>query len=259
MKRMIRLIIIAIVWGGYGWSEDTDVMVNRVFVGTLIPLYSYPGDAAWDKLIRTDTTLRRLAIINPQNGPVACDRPATADYRNGIAKLKESSVQVVGYVYTRYAHRPMEAVKADIDRYRECFSNLDGIFLDETNSSTQSAPYYARINAYIKESNGSQLTLLNPGVYPEEAIVRASDITVIYEDEGDRYGAITPPPYVAEYPSSRFALLGYGISEEGVSDAKIASLKTAKIGYVYLSEDGGDNPWDTLSGYFERLMERLKE
>jgi hypothetical protein len=252
--------LLIIIVGCGGSDNSTNTSSNSSFSGTLIPLYSYPTDSAWSTLIDTNTSLQTIAIINPNNGPVECNTSITDDYRIGIASLKAHSIKVIGYVYTSYGSRDSITVKGDIDRYRECFSNLDGIFLDETNSSSLSASYYEGLNSYIKESNTSQLSVLNPGVYPDEAIVRASDITVIYEDEGENYDGVTPPAYASQYSPSRFALLGYGISQNSVTTTKLAKLKTARVGYLYLTDDGlgGTNPWDTLSGYYNTLTELLK-
>jgi hypothetical protein len=253
-------LLIIIVGCGGSSDNTTSTTVNSSFTGTLIPLYSYPTDSAWNALINTNTSLQTIAIINPNSGPVECNTSISDDYRMGIANLKAHSIKVIGYVYTSYGSRDTMAVKADIDRYRECFTNLDGIFLDETNSSSLSASYYEGINSYIKETNSSQLTVLNPGVYPDEAIVRTSDITVIYEDVGENYDAITSPTYVSQYSPSRFALLGYGVSPHAVTNTKLTKLKTVGVGYVYLTDDGsgGTNPWDSLSVYYTTLMEMLK-
>ena len=238
-------------------SNDTPVITS--FKGTIIPLYSHPADDAWKSLLELNTTLETIAIINPNNGPVECNTTMSDEYRIGINQLKSHSIKVMGYVHSRYGSRSVEVVEADITRYNECFSNLDGFFVDETNSSDASSPYYSRLYQFVKDQNASFQVVLNPGVYPQEKIVQASDITIIYENGGENYDAITPPAYISKYPSSKFALLGYSITQTAVTAEKLKKLNSFKIGYVYLTEDGvGDgNPWDTLSSYYGSLMEML--
>lgn len=244
---------------GCGGSEEESSPASSI-VGTIIPLYSNPDDGSWDTLVQSSSTLTTIAIVNPNSGSVECNTSVASEYKLGLAKLQSHSIHAIGYVYTDFANRSIDSIKADIDRYRTCFPNLEGFFLDETNSSSLSAPYYETLNRYIKETNSSQLTVLNPGVYPEEAIVNTADIVVIYEEDGNGYDAINPPAYVSKYPSSRFALLGLDVRVGELSEVKIDILKTARVGYVYLTDDGinGTNPWDTLSSYYEVLIGMLK-
>lgn len=257
LTMILGLVTILLV--GCDGSEEESSSVSSA-VGTIIPLYSSPDDGSWDTLVQSSSTLTTIAIVNPNSAPVECNTSIAYEYKLGLAKLQSHSIRAIGYVYTNYANRSIDSIKADIDRYRTCFPNLEGFFLDETNSSSLSAPYYQMLNNYIKETNSSQLTVLNPGVYPEEAVVDTADIVVIYENDGDGYDAINPPEYVSKYPSSRFALLGTDVSVGELSKVKIDILKAARVGYIYLTDDGvdGTNPWDTLSSHYEVLIEMLR-
>lgn len=252
IKSLFLVLIIVLI---YGCRADSNDAVS--FKGTLIPLYSYPNDPAWEALLEANTTLETIAIINPHNGSVECNTTMSNDYKQGITKLKNNAIKVIGYVYTKYGARSVDVVESDITRYKECYPNLDGFFLDETNESAESAPYYKQLYSFVKEVNASQKVVLNPGLYPDEEIVQASDITIVYENGGEGYDAITPPAYVSKYPSSKFALLGYGVAQRAVTREKLKKLNSFKIGYIYLTDDGADNPWDTLSSYYNFLMGAL--
>ncbi|MCX6074542.1 MAG: spherulation-specific family 4 protein [Campylobacterales bacterium] len=258
IKSLLLAGIILCMVGCKADSSSTETF-SPSFTGSIIPLYSYPTDEAWTSLSKVNTTLETIAIINPNNGPVECNTTMSDTYREGINQLKTHSIKVIGYVYTKYSARPVEVVEADITRYKECYPNLDGVFLDETNESAESALYYKRLYSFVKEDNASQKVVLNPGRYPDEEIVQASDITIIYENGGERYDAITPPEYISKYPSSKFALLGYRVPQTAVTAQKLEKLNTFRVGYVYLTNDGigEDNPWDTLSSYYDSLMEML--
>jgi len=257
--KSLSLAAIILVMVGCRADSNSETPVITSFQGTIIPLYSHPFDPAWSSLLEANTTLETIAIINPKNGPVECNTTMSDEYQVGINQLKTHSIKVIGYVYSKYGARPIDEVKTDIARYKECYTNLDGFFVDETNSSAQSASYYQQLSSFAKEGNGSQKVVLNPGVYPDEEIVQASDITIIYENGGEMYDAISPPTYISKYPSSKFALLGYSVAQTAVTSEKLKKLTSFKVGYVYLTEDGvnDDNPWDTLSSYYRSLMEML--
>lgn len=261
VKLLFLSAVVFFIVGCRANSSDTAERppVAASFKGALIPLYSQPSDPAWTSLLEANITLETIAIINPNSGPLECNTTMSYEYREGINQLKSHSVKVIGYVYSKYGARPIEEVKADISRYKECYSNLDGIFVDEVNASSQSAFYYQELRSFIKEGNVSQKMVLNPGIYPDEEIAQASDITIIYENEGDGYDVIVSPAYASKYSSSKFALIGYGIAPSAVSEEKLKRLSSMNVGYVYLTEDGanGENPWDTLSSYYGSLMELL--
>ncbi|MDD5051631.1 MAG: spherulation-specific family 4 protein [Sulfuricurvum sp.] len=221
------------------------------FRGTLIPLYTYPSDSSWQKVAQTAHAKETIAIINPNSGPVDCNTSTASDYRLGISTLKASSVKAIGYVYTSYGARSEQAVKNDIDSYYGCYPDLDGIFLDETNSSADVNHYYDRLYRYVKDHNQSSRVVVNPGVYPDESVIRASDTAVIYEDNGMNYDTLSPPAYTLHYGAGRFALLGYGAT---INSDKITKLSSYQLGYIYLTSDTLPNPWDTLTTYYDSLI-----
>ncbi|MGZ9267494.1 MAG: spherulation-specific family 4 protein, partial [Sulfuricurvum sp.] len=227
---------------------------SKHFRGTLIPLYTYPTDESWNQIIKTNSNLETIAVINPQNGPISCSNVSLVDYQNGIKKLKENNIKVLGYVYTSYGARSLDKVKADIDLYYTCFNGMDGIFVDETNSSSVSSPYYQALYGYIKDHNLSSQVVINPGIYPDEAIIRASDVAVIYEEKSSEYNAIAVPAYVYNYTPGRFALLGYDTSDVSLEREQLEHFLDANIGYLYLTNDTLANPWDTLSAYYLKLL-----
>lgn len=106
----------------------------------MVPAYFYPGGYAdagpltaggadWAALASAASAGYKVtAILNPASGPGTALDPnylsAAYGVRCGVCS------QVLGFVYTRYAERPIEQVKADIDRYYELYP-VSGIFLDE--------------------------------------------------------------------------------------------------------------------------------
>lgn len=256
LKILFFLFILLFTYGCDASFENSNTAATSQpsIAGTLIPLYSHPTHESWNTLAELNTSLETIVIINPDNGPVECNTTMSSDYIEGIAKLKSASIKVIGYVSTQYAARSIDLVKADVALYYECFSNLDGIFFDEANSFAGSAEYYANLYTFVKETNSSQKVVLNPGTYPDEAIVQASDIVIVYENAGPNFDLLTPPSYISKYNAEKFALIGYDVLADSLT---IEKLTLDKIGYIYLTDDTLDNPWDTLSSYYPSLMELL--
>lgn len=260
-KSSLSLFLAFFLLSGCGGSEEKgETNTTEVsFSGTIIPLYSYPGEAAWDLILEEgNSTIETIAIINPSNGPVECNTTTANDYALGIAKLRGGAVRVIGYVYTSYGARNIAEVKNDVDRYYECFDGMGGIFFDETNQSSEAAGYYGDLSHYVREINGSNRVVLNPGIYPDEAIVQSADTVIIYEEGGVDFDHLSPPSYVQNYSPQRFALLGYGVSASAVNRDKLRGVSDHRVGYLYLTDDTLDNPWDTLGSYYETFKTLLR-
>ena len=62
---------------------------------------------------------------------------------------------MIGYIYSSYAARPLDQVKADVDRY-DGFYTLDGFFIDEVTNDANEAhlDYYAALYEGLWRSLG---------------------------------------------------------------------------------------------------------
>jgi hypothetical protein len=92
----------------------------------------------------------------------------------------------------------------------------------------------------------------NPGATPD-AQFAASDITdlvLIFENTYSTFSSWSAPSWVkSSTASSRFGVLVYGASRSQVNSV-IQSSQNNNVGYVYVTDDGLPNPWDTLPSYF---------
>ena len=124
-------------------------------LGILIPAYFDPGsgNTNWDTLARASERVPLTAIMNPNNGPGTSPKAA---YTQAIAKLHTSGGRVIGYVYSSYTKRPIDQVKADVDRY-DSYYNIDGFFVDEMTNDNIAAhlTYYDDLYRYIKNKRSS--------------------------------------------------------------------------------------------------------
>jgi len=142
--------------------------ITRAYaLGVLVPAYFDPAtSSAWTALNQAAQRVPLIAIMNPNNGPSTAPN---ATYTQALSALHNAGGQVLGYVYSSYAARPIADVAADVDRYNS-FYNIDGIFIDEmTNYSDPThLAYYQQLYRYIKSKRASYLVVGNPGANTAE-------------------------------------------------------------------------------------------
>ena len=223
----------------------------------LIPLYNYPitwdtTQYIWDEVAAANSSVPIVAIINPNNGPDG--GPPNSDYQYAMNDLRSAGVKMLGYVLTDWGNRPIEAAKADVDLYANHF-NVNGIFLDEAASGTDKLGYYSELYSYIKSKPGLSQVVINPGINVAEGYVSqpASDTAVIFEHQTG-WQTYTPDPYVWNYPAQRFSMMAYEVPDVATMHSYVDLARARNIGYVYVTNDGGGNPWDTLPTYWGELV-----
>ena len=224
----------------------------------LVPLYSYPSWYApaayvWDDIAAAGSLAPITAIINPNSGPDG--GPPNSDYEHGLAELRAAGVSLLGYVATGYGARPAAEVKTDIDLY-DAYFDVDGIFLDEADNTTNGLAYYADLYAYVHSRSNLHDVVINPGIGTAEEYITApaADTAVIFEVGAGWTNHVTAA-YVSNYPPQRFSVLLYGIADEPAMRAYIDLAVRRNVGYVYVTDDAGANPWDTLPSYWTPLVD----
>lgn len=211
-----------------------------------VPSYFYPDSnpgGRWSKLEGGVPTVG-LGIINPDSGSGTASNP---DYVAQIARSQRAGLTVLGYVYTDYGARSAADVKADIDNYYGWYG-VDGIFFDEAfNSDCTKRPYYREIYDHVKAKTGKRVVVINPGARTEECYVSTADIIVTFEGFYSTYTA-RPLPATAwewKYPADRFWHLVHETAQADMPNA-VGLSKQRNAGWVYVTPDVMDNPWDTL-------------
>jgi hypothetical protein len=219
-------------------------------LGILVPAYFDPSSgSAWDSLNQAARRVPLIAIMNPNNGPATTPSP---DYRRAITALREAGGQVIGYVYSSYTARAIDQVKADVDRY-DSFYTIDGIFVDEmTNDSNAThLAYYEELYRYIKSKRVSYLVVGNPGIntlqrYLDQPV---TDALVTFESNVG-YAQYVPDAWTSTNPATAFSHLCYAVSAPATMTNYILLAVARNAGYIYVTDDAGNNPWDTLPGFW---------
>jgi hypothetical protein len=216
----------------------------------LVPAYFYPagkGLDEWKRLARAAKDVPIVAIANPASGPGSRQDPS---YTAAIDLARSAGVSVIGYVSTRYARRPAADVRADIDRWLQYYPKIDGFFFDEQASAKEGVPYYEAMAKYVqtKRPDEGALVVTNPGTgTAAEYLVpwKGIHVSCLYEDHGslDRYQR---PAWTTGVPAAQVAGLVYGEASLAKMRENVRLAAGKGVGFLYITDDGGNNPWDRL-------------
>jgi len=164
---------------------------NKRTKAQLIPLYIYPdfysASSSWQALIdlKNRTGERIAAIINPSDGDF---ETVDTNYLEAIKKLAENGIELMGYVYTKYATRDINAIKQNIDNWNRFYklAGIRGIFFDEASMDIEDIDFYIELTNYAT-SKGFLFNALNPGTNADDAYFQSdiANIIVSYENRVD--------------------------------------------------------------------------
>jgi len=253
----IAMVFIATALSTAAFAQEPTQMPPPVQL--LVPAYFYPaGDGAteWDKLFAASDRVPIVAIVNPASGP---GRRVDPNYTAVLEKAaKAKRLTLIGYVSTSYAKRPLEEVKADVDQWLKFYPGIHGFFFDEQTSSAEQLDYYAALYKHVRETRKLKLVITNPGTTCDESYVSkpAADVACLFEGPKP-FDAAKLPEWRTKYDAKRAAVLSYQIESVETMQRLIAFAAKEKLGYCYVTDDTGNNPWDRLPKYWEEEVAAL--
>ncbi len=153
---------------------------------------------------------------------------------------------MIGYVHTSYGARSTDLVLADVTKYAE-FYGVKDIFFDEVSSSEEQLPYYRTLSDTVRAAGGQ--VVLNPGVHPHEGYMALGDRVVTFEGTYDTYRRAQIPAWTAKHDPTKFTHLVYSTHRRNMGNA-LSLAENRRAGNVYVTNDGGTNPWDSLPTYW---------
>jgi hypothetical protein len=185
------------------------------------------------------------AIMNPNSGP---SDAVNSDYTSAVNTFRAAGGKVIGYVSTQYGARDAAAVLAEVNAYQN-FYQIDGIFLDEMHNIAGTLPYYENLRTNISTINAGYKVFGNAGTNTLEGYTNAADVLVTFENQTG-YNTYTPDSWTNNYAANRFAHLLYNVASASEMQANLALAASRNVGYLYITDDSGANPWDTLPSYW---------
>lgn len=228
----------------------------------LIPAYIYPADVFtntdYNNIITLASQHHKIPItvvLNPGSGPGSV---TDGNYTVAIRRLQGAGVKVLGYVHTTGATIPLADVKHDVDTWLTLYPAIDGLFVDEmtNDDSAVHRAYFTQLTQYAHFRRlypvvGNPGTLLVNTYWTE----KCADVIVIYESpnwpveatiKGDFNGGMIDIDY------RRKAGLVYNVTTVG-SETNITMIQKY-LGMIYVTDDPGPNPWDTISTELANLL-----
>lgn len=216
-----------------------------------IPSYFYPG-TRWTQAINSAPKVDFM-LINPNSGS---GTSSNSDYVSTVNQARTAGIKIYGYVYTNYGNRPISEVTQEIDNYRNWY-NVDGIFLDETASSSSQLSYYQQLATYIRTRPNAKV-ILNPGTFPDEGYMTIGDIIVVFEDRYSNYINLTLPTWINNYSADKYWHIIHSTSI--AQSRKALSLsKQRRAGHIYITDDKLPNPYDTLPKNWSYLLANIPQ
>ena len=220
-------------------SDGTSLVTPQLIVPAYFHPAICPGD--WEMLAERAAYVR-LIILNLDSGPGAEPDPA---FMPALDRLHAAGVAVAGYVDTNYTERPAGDVLNDIERYIDWY-DVSGVFFDRVSGTAESLDHYAYLTRRARET-GARLVAFNHGTHPVEGYADHGDLLGTFEGTWRDYVDVAVPRWTRSRPPEQFFHLVYEVPLESFGDAFLLAARR-RAGCVYVTDHGGDNPWDRLPG-----------
>ena len=248
----------------------------------LVPLYIYPSSSNWSPPYNALSQYPNLlfsVVINPSSGPGG--KPGTVpngDWIEGISKLNGyNNSQLLGYVHTINATRPLTNVTSDIDTYAAWANythadlHMDGIFFDEapgsianptTRSFMKNITSYARDHPYLggnvlkgEPSTQAAHITLNPGIPVDNPTTYYGfcDTMLCFEDYFAQFSTSTTAYPWPDIPTDLLSKSAFLLHDFPAATAKANTsllqstvntlVSTNGVGGVYITSKPDYNEW----------------
>jgi hypothetical protein len=225
-----------------------------------VPAYYYPFGAGlheWDRLIASAKSVPIVAIVNPASGP---GDHVDTNFAAVVPRARKAGVTLVGYIGTQYTRKPLKQVKEEITTFLRFYPDIQGFHFDEQSSDARGIDYYAELYRYVRELVPGALVLTNPGTScdPGYAARPAADAICLLENNRG-FDDFRPPGWTARFPGSRFCIQAHDIPTEAIMKKAVRRAAELKVGYIFITDDVGPNPYDRLPSYWDALVEAVRQ
>ena len=107
--------------------------------------------------------------------------------------------------------------------------------------------------------HGAGAVLTNPGTSCDRgyAAQPASDVISLFERERG-FDELKLPDWTSRFPGSRFCAQVHNVATEEQIRGSVRRTAELKIGYVFITDDVGPNPYDRLPSYWDAEVEAVR-
>ena len=242
--------------------EISNALVGDVYAGgnppggsvsaqsMIIPAYKYPTggwqpDTYWESVHKAGGGKVPYVIVNPASG---VGEKVNSDYAKLIDDNITAGIKNIGYIRTHYQTRPIEEVKAEVDKYLELYGKdkIHGYFFDEiTAQNNQGTAYMAELYRYVKAKAGDKLVMANPGTHITDAIAPYADIFVTSEVSAKTYlnNYEQPKSAFENDPKNAHRIMHmiHDVTPDQY-DAVIKASRERNAGWIFPTSDTQENP-----------------
>lgn len=223
--------------------------------------YFYPTNHVeeWDTVNASFPT-GSIAIINPSSGEGTSQDP---NYRAQLVATRAAGLDVIGYVSSDYCNRDLQDVLDEIDRLYDHYGGtgedeLDGIFLDETNSDADDDPdvlaYLEAVRDKVWSKAGKAILCINPGTRVDAIYADLADIIMVFEGSASSYiGRSTQAWELAHPDPDLFVACIHGATESQL-DTLIGLAHARNHGRIYVCET---NAYNVVPSYSAELVAKV--
>lgn len=213
-----------------------------------IPAYFYPEGANltfWDRLAGSDDRVG-IVILNPNDGPGSAPE---ANYVSQASRLR-GRVTLLGYVDTKSgrANKSLSQIQQEINHYYSWYP-VDGIYFDNVPATDcTKAPTYRGLYDDVQAKGGAAQVALGFGADFSQCMfdqVGPKVIGVNFNDSYTDYQRWQPEAWTTSYPANRFWHFVSAVTQTNLAQAVNLS-KQRNVNWIYITDDKGNNPWDTL-------------
>lgn len=252
--RFFLLIVVAVLLGVPSFSAAEEPPAK---MRLLVPAYFYPsgkGANEWERLLVAPEEAGVVAIMNPASGP---GRRIDPNYTKIVEQSKKSKISLIGYISTSYGKRKTEEIKADVDQWVRFYPGIQGIFFDEQASGTEQLEQLAALYEQVRKTHKLSLVVTNPGTICNEKYLAqpVSDVACLYEGH-ERWDRFSPPAWTKDLKPERIAGLAYQVAADQMPKY-LRQAQDRRLGWIYVTDDKGANPWDQLPSYWEDEVKEL--
>jgi hypothetical protein len=258
--------------GGGGSGGDPAVGAQMAAVAS----YIFPTEEDWTRLIASPTNKVSLVVANVLNGP---DSAVNSDWAKTIKNAQAQQKRVLGYVRTGYLSKSTQhfptrlgstdladwiaQIEQDVNGWYDLYGSIDGIFFDEgfneCGDGNQYAEIYSQLNQYVKHLHPHAITVLNPGSIVPQCYEPTADILLTFEGKAATYmgSSYSPLTWTPQNASKIWHIIHTADEADIGKIAKLARDRHA--GYLQITSDFGDNPYDTLPpvGYWTKVLNEI--
>jgi len=221
----------------------------------IVPLYATADSPAWAQATGGAAAVRAsvIDICAPDGTGSGCGHGEPADAPNPawpptIGALRSAGVLPLYYIATGYASTPLAVAEAEVlDAVR--WYGTPSVMLDQVPTACSDVPYYQALYGFVHALGG--IVMLDPGAVTASSscYMPASDILNVFAGPQSSFQATTFPPWLARYPSSRFAaVISAGTSQGAGTD--IADAAGDGIGNVYVDDEAEPPGYTTLPAFW---------